>query len=461
MTNGSKRTNASNPESRLTLDKPEEERLLEEIESLRRELEEEKKRGDSQQEYKPNRRSLRWIGVPILAVVILALLGGLIPHLIHERELKREAQEKQSDLPEVNYIVAMRSPATAELVLPGNMEALTEAPILARADGYLRTRKVDIGDRVQAGQLMAEIEAPELDQQVEQARAQVPQAQAAENQAVANLNQGRANLALTHVTALRWAELLVKGAVSRQENDQYQAADQAQAATVKALEEVLAAAQQNTMAANANVNRLIGLQSYEQVRAPFSGVVTLRNVDVGALIESNSPLLFRIAQIDRLRVYIYVPETDAPGVQIGQRASLRVMEFPRHEFAGSITGTSDSLDPTSRTLLTEVQVPNPEGALLPGMHAGVRLNTRRDQPPVLVPGSAVIMLPNKSEIATLQDSDSKNQIFQVQMEPVTLGRDYGAVIEILSGLNGGERVVSNPNDDVRQGARLKGKLSDR
>jgi membrane fusion protein, multidrug efflux system len=228
---------------------------------------------------------------------------------------------------------------------------------------------------------------------------------------------------------------------------------------VKALEEALAAAEQNTMAVHANLNRLIELQPYEQVRAPFSGVVTLRNLDVGALIGSNSTLLFRIGHIERLRIYIYVPEANAPGVQIGQRASLRVMEYPRREFAGAITRTSDSLDPTSRTLLTEVQAPNPDGALLPGMHAGVKLNTHRAQPPVLVPG-AMIVLPDKTEVATLQEGDSKNQIFQVRMAPVTLGRDYGDVIEILSGLNG-ERVVSNPNDDVQQGARLKGKQSHR
>ena len=211
----------------------------------------------------------------------------------------------------VSFVAVAPSAPTSQLLLPGMFEAITETPVLARASGYLRKRTADIGDRVRAGQLLAEIDAPDLDQQVEQAKAQLLQARAAVTQAVANLDQGKANQDLSHITAVRWAALLKRGAVSRQENDQYQDQDLAQIANVHSLDHAISVARQAADAAQANLDRLLNLQGYEQVRAPFAGVVTLRNVDVGALITTGTTLLFRVAQTDQLRIYVFTPQASA------------------------------------------------------------------------------------------------------------------------------------------------------
>jgi len=261
------------------------------------------------------------------------------------------------------------------------------------------------------------------------------------------------------------------------------------------------------------------LQSYEKVRAPFSGVITLRNIDTGSLISTGNTLLFRIAQIDRLRTYIYVPENNAPSVQTGQTASLYVAEYPGRRFQGVITRTSSALDPTTRTLLTEVQVPNPKGILLPGTFAQVSLNSTRESPPVLIPGDALLVKSDGTYVGVLtneeapkerpsgkqkpgedaskqgdqkggeqqgkggkgqgkgQDKESKKKedpkkelrqeekqqaelpTFTVHLVRVDIGRDYGNDIEIVSGLKGGEQVISNPNDSVQDNAKVKGMLS--
>ena len=198
-----------------------------------------------------------------------------------------------------------------ELVLPGNIQAVTEAPIVARAEGYVKTRYADIGDRVTAGQLLAEIEAPDLDQQVRQAQAAVTQSQADLERASAALEQGKANESIAKLTATRWDNLVKRGAVSKQENDQYQAQYQAQSANVKALEKAVDAAKGNISAMQANVGRLTEMQNYLKVRAPFAGVVTLRNVDVGTLVNTGSTMLFRIAQTNLLRTYLNVPQASA------------------------------------------------------------------------------------------------------------------------------------------------------
>jgi RND family efflux transporter MFP subunit len=366
---------------------------------------------------------------------------------------------------------------------------------LARADGYLKKRYVDIGDKVNAGQLLAEIAAPDLDQQVEQGRAQLLQARASLRQAVAALEQGHANQNLARVTAVRWSALLKRGAVSPQDNDTQQANFQAQTANVGALEEAVGAAQENAKAAQANLDRLVNLQSYEKVRAPYNGVITLRNVDDGALISTAQTLLFRVAQIDRLRTYLYVPEANAHLVQVGHRASLSLAEFPGRPFTGEITRTSNSLDPMTRTLLVEVQIPNGNHALFPGMFSEVSLKQTRVNPPVLVPADALIVQPTGTFIAVLEgdakgereaqpekskEGDKKKKTsekddrkekesllkqqqelptFTVHLAPVTVGRDYGNAIEIATGLQGNERIVPNPNDHVRENVTVKGQKS--
>ncbi len=348
----------------------------------------------------------------------------------------------------MEVIQVERSSSNSELTLPGNIQAVTEAPILARADGYIKRRLVDIGDRVQAGQILAEIEAPELDQQVRQAQANLQQTQAALTQALANRVQGKANADMARVTAERWGKLAGKGAVSHQENDQYQAQYQAQAANLDALEQAVAAARSNILAADANLSRLNEIQSYRIVKAPFEGVVTLRNVDVGALVNAGSTLLYRIAQTRVLRTFINVPQTNADSVKIGQTAQLTVTNRPGRRFTGTVARTADALDPTSRTMLVEVQVPNSDGALLPGMYAQVDLSSPRSNPPLLLPSDSLIVRAEGTQVAVVRPDHS------VHFQNIQVGRDYGDRLEVLTGLQQGDSVIANPSDIVREGLQV-------
>jgi RND family efflux transporter MFP subunit len=465
------------PEEHPLLDQPGEERLRAEVEALRREVDElrkskEKKHDDHPQ--RPRGRTLLLIGIALIVVLLLAFFLGWLPHHNREKELQREAKQESEALPTVNFIRAQPSGSTDELTLPGTTEALTDAPILARSTGYIEKRFVDIGDHVKKGQLMAIIAAPDVDQQVEQARAQLAQAEAALKQANANLQQGKANMELARVTAARYENLVKRGAVARQDNDTQQAGYQAQVSNVGALQEAENAAGQNVQASRANLQRLIELQGFNRVTAPFDGVVTLRNIDTGALISNGSTLLFRVAQIDILRTYINVPQPNAPGVRVGETAQLASAEFPR-PFTGHVTRTAGALDPTTRTLLTEVQVSNSSGELRPGMFMDVRLLDTRPNPPILIPGDALIVDASGARVAVLRDTrqappqpepeDKKSGQQQRKQQPeiegtirlqqVSIGRDYGAATEILSGLNTGDMVVVNPNDDVRDGAKVR------
>ncbi len=252
------------------LEPPEEEKLRRELESLRRQLEQERRQNgkrnggkdgaDKPGSRRPRRRTLWLLGLGLLAVLLIAFFVGFLPHYRREKQLRQDARAEAKELPVITYILAARAEGNARIVLPGNIETLTDSPVLARADGYLKKRYIDIGDRVKSGQLLAEIAAPDLDQQVDQARAQLLEANAALRQATASLDQARANQSLARVTAERWAALLRRGAVSPQDNDTQQTAYRAQTANVAAMEEARTAAEQNVMAAHANLYRLIELQ---------------------------------------------------------------------------------------------------------------------------------------------------------------------------------------------------------
>jgi RND family efflux transporter MFP subunit len=325
-------------------------------------------------------------------------------------------------------------------------------------------RFVDFGDRVRQGQPLAEIEAPELNEQVRQARAAVSQAKQQLGQAQATPQQNRANPHLAPVTWERYRTLAVQGVVSRQEADQQATAYKAAEASVNNAQASVGAAQDNVRAARANLERLIALQQFEIVRAPFAGIVTERNLDVGALINSpggggSGPTgeIFRIARIDVLRVLINVPQSDAPFIRVGQSADLTVQELSGQRFTGRVTRTANALDPANRTLLTEVQVKNPTGILLPGMYARLTLVRTRPNPPVLVPGDALITGAEALRVAVYQSSEP-NRPGTVQMRKVEVGRDYGPETEVTAGLSPGEFVIVNPGDAVKQGALVQGRL---
>jgi RND family efflux transporter MFP subunit len=398
---------------------------------------------------RPSSITLVLIAVVLAVLVTAAFFGGYLPHEKRQTELVAEAKTDIESAPLVNVTTVEKSASKTELVLPGNIQAITEAPVLARATGYIKSRAVDIGDRVKEGQLLAEIDAPELSSQVVQAKASVEQANANLEQANANLNQGRTNEQLYKTTAERWQNLVAKGAVSRQENDTYQAQYQAQVATVQALEKAVNVAKSNIGVAQANLSRLTEMQAYTKVLAPFAGVITQRNIDVGALVNEGATLLYRISQTGRLRIYVNVPQADAAAVRIGQPAKITISDLPSKVFNGTVTRTASSLDQASRTMLAEVQVENAAGLLLPGMYAQVDFTTPRAEPPLLIKGDALVVRSNGPQVAIVEPDNT------IHFQLVTLGRDYGDRIEILSGLTAGQQLAVNPGDNILEHAKVK------
>jgi len=428
-----------------------EDRLRSEIENLKRQLEQQKRLavGHSSASTGPGGRTLMMV---LLLLAVLAAAGyyyGYLPRQRREMVLAAESQAGAESLPVVTVTTVKREATTDSLVLPGNIQAVTEAPVLARASGYIRKRLVDIGDRVTAGQVMAEIEAPELTQQINQAKASVDQADAAIQQAQASLAQGHANETLAHATALRFEPLFKKGVISRQDNETYQAQWAAQQANVQALQKAIAAAQSNAAAARANLDRLNQLESYLTVRAPFAGVVTVRNIDDGVLVNEGNTMLYRVAQTNPLRVYLNVPQGDAGSVKVGQHATLVIPDLPGRKFTGLVTRTANALDPTSRTLLVEVQADNSGGILLPGMYTQVDLSVPRRDPPLLIPGDTLMVRANGPQVALVGANGA------VHFQTVQLGRDFGETLEALSGLQEGQQIVVNPSDAVQEGVTVK------
>ncbi len=399
-------------------------------------------------------RKVALLGLILLVVFGLIFVLGFLPRLRDQRITQGLAQRESTALPEVDVAAARRSTSQSDLELPGTTTGLVEAPIYARASGYVSKRYVDIGDRVRAGQLLAMIDAPDLDQQVDQARGMLLQSESV-------LGQTQAQLNLAKVTWDRWNVLVQRGVLSKQEGDTQYANYQVAEANVKAA--------QNTISANkANLDRLLHLQSYERVTAPFNGIVTARNIDVGSLISASGGGLgsgvtgaalpttgnaqggemFRVANIDRLRLFVSVPEVYAPYVTVGETVNCYFDSVSQKPFEGKVTRTANAVDPNTRTLLTEVQVPNPEGALLPGMFTRAVFAHLRAEPPVIVPSDGVIARANGLSIAVVQDDI-------VHIRKITIGRDYGAQTEVLSGVNPGDLVVINPTDAAQDGARVK------
>ena len=429
-----------------------EERLLRENQELKRRLAELEGRAHGVSApavlWRPSRVTLWSLALGAALLIALAFVSGFVPFQKRNATLRAEAAEEAQSLPRVEVITVARAPTKSALQLPGSIQAVTEAPILARADGYVRRRIADIGDRVHSGQAVAEIEAPELDQQVLQAKATLEQAQAALEQAQASYQQGKSNMELAKITAQRWSTLNTKGVVSRQENDQYQSQYQAQLSNLQALDKAISAQRSSVTAAEANLSRLRNMQGYLVVRAPFDGVITQRNVDTGALVNAGNTLLFRIAQTATLRTYVNVPQASAGAIHIGQAALLTVSNIPGRTFTGTVARTANSLDPATRTLLVELRVPNADGALLPGMYCQVELNSPRVNPPLLIPSDALIVRTGAPLVARVKADHT------IHLGPVEVGRDFGDRIEVLSGLTEGDRVAINPGDSAREGLKV-------
>jgi len=371
---------------------------------------------------RPKRRV--WIAALAFLVVAGVVISGILPRIQARNTLVRETREMA--IPTVAIVHPQRTAPSNEVVLPANVQAYIDAPIYARTNGYLKKWYVDIGARVKSGQLLAEIETPELDQQLKQARA--------------DLATAEANLNLAEITYNRYAGLLKSDSVSKQDADNAQGNYNAQKATVQA--------------ADANVKRLQELQSFEKIYAPFDGVITARNTDIGALIDSGSSggtrtELFHIAQPDRLRVYVNVPEAYSQAAKPGLTADLTLPEFPGRRFPGTLVRTSNAIDQSTRTLLVEISVSNPTGTLLSGAYAQVHLKLPTPTSSFTLPVNALLFRSEGLRVAAVTDGK------HVELKPITIGHDYGTEVEVVSGLNGDESILANPPDSIVSGEEVR------
>jgi RND family efflux transporter MFP subunit len=374
----------------------------------------------------PKRSSTgRTVAIVLLALVVVGLLvvSGIVPRLRSRNALAAETNELAA--PTVMVIQPKRGAPSQEIVLPGNIQAFVDAPIYARTNGYLKRWYFDIGSHVKRGELLAEIESPEVDQQLSQAQA--------------DLGTAAANLHLSQITESRLSDLIKQDAVSQQETD-------------NAVSD-LAARNTAVKSAEANVDRLKQLVDFEKVYVPFDGVVTARNTDTGQLIDSGASggqarSLFQIASINRLRVFISVPQIYSQAATPGLTANLTFSEFPGRQFQGQLVRTSRSIDPTARTLNVEVDVDNSKGELLPGAYTEVHLKLKEGIPTITIPVSALMFRKEGLRVAVAKSDKTAALI------PVTLGRDFGDFAEITTGLTGQEQVISNPPDSIIDGERL-------
>jgi RND family efflux transporter MFP subunit len=338
--------------------------------------------------------------------------------------------------------------------LPGDLQALVESPIYARADGYLIKRNVDIGDRVKAGQVMAEIETPELEQQIQQARATLSNSVSTLKELEAALALVKANLRLSQQTVDRWLVLEKRGAVSHQETDEKRADLEVKQAQVEAAEANIVSRRDLIAANEASLHRLEQMKAFAHVTAPFDGIVTARNVDIGTLINSGNGgpgrAMFSVAQTEIMRIFVNVPQAFVGSIHDGGAAELRVQELPGQVFQATVSHFTHEVDTTSRAMLAVLRVPNPRGKLLPGMYAQVRFpGAKSASGAVLIPGDA-LMLVSKGPRVAVVDADNR-----IHFRDVKVGNDYGNEIEIKSGLAAGERVIMNPTDAVKDGVEVE------
>jgi RND family efflux transporter MFP subunit len=376
---------------------------------------------EKQQQPRPGARRLLWFVAPIVVLGIGALLTVRSKAA---SEANVEAATKTLATQHVSVVHPARGNPVTELDLPGTTEAFIESPIFARTNGYLKLWTKDIGARVKAGELLAVIETPELDQQLMQARAV--------------LAQTEANLKLAKITASRYQDLIASHSVSQQDVDQ---GNQNTA--------MLTASAQ---AAAADVQRLEQLQQFERVVAPFDGIVTARNIDIGDLINAGSngtgKEMFRMARIDTLRIFVNVPEDDSGSIRPGVAAKLSIAGFPGKEFPARVTRYAHAVDTNSRTMRTELDLPNASGALLPGTYASARFNLRSPLTPLILPSNTEIFQASGMQVG-LVDKNNK-----VQLRNITVGRDFGTTVEVLSGLQTSDAVIANPSDSLTAGTEV-------
>jgi RND family efflux transporter MFP subunit len=384
------------------------------------------------------RRIARMIGLGAIAAVALLVGFGAWSQSSRSADTIAVLEARNNAVPNVRTMTVEEDKAPRTIELPGNMAAFDTATLFARATGYINVRNVDIGSKVRKGDVLALIAAPDLDRQLDQAKAQLVQLQAAVEQAQANADLGR-------VTSARTLQLVAKGVSSAQQGDQDRL-------TFASRTAALAVARANVVAQQAAVNRLVQLTSFEQVTAPFDGVITGRFIDVGSLLIADNAFgatsLFSIARTDVLRVQVYVPQTDYFGIKNGDRATVTVPELPDRVFEGKVARNAKALAAGTRTLLTEVDVNNKDGVLTAGLYGIVHFQVRRSNPIVLIPSQAVIFSKDGLSAAVVAGG-------KVELRKLNLEADNGADVEVRSGLKPGDRVILSPPANVRDGMRVQ------
>jgi len=353
----------------------------------------------------------------VLLVLAASAAVSVFSRIRASRALARETERES--IPVVAVVHPSSETPDEQLVLPASVQAYEESPIYARTNGYLLRWNKDIGSHVNKGDLLAEIDSPEIDQELLQARA--------------TRQQIAAQVDIAKISADRWQNLRKTDSVSQQEADMQTSSYQQAVA--------------NLAAADANVRRLEQLESFKRVYAPFSGVITKRNVDPGALINSGSTgkQLFDLARVDPLRVFANVPQSYSPAIKVGMPARLVLQEFPGQNFTGTVARTADAIDPATRTLLTEVDVPNPGGRLLPGSFGELHFKTTVNAAKLTIPVNAMLFRQEGPRVAVV-GTDSK-----IQLRPISIGRDYGTTLEILGGVSVEDRIIINPADSLEEG----------
>jgi RND family efflux transporter MFP subunit len=381
---------------------------------------------DASVEGQGGRRGIGWPLVLLLAVAALVLgyfiYSGIRSRVTAASTLKQTTEE--AAVTDVVVIHPKENPPTEEILLPGGTQPYINSPIYARTNGYLMNWFYDIGARVKKGQLLAVIDTPELDKQLQQARA--------------DLETAQSNLALAQITANRWQNLIKTRSVSQQSTDQ--------------AVENLGAMEATVASYAANVRRLEDLVSFEKVYAPFDGIVTVRNTDIGWLIDAganpSNSLLFQLAQISVLRIFVAVPQVYSRAADLGNTATITLDEFPHQAFHGKVTRTSNSIDLASRTLNTEVDVDNPTGQLLPGAYVQVHLNLPFRTHAVTIPSNTLLFRSEGLQAGVVRNNTA-------QLVKITIGRDYGGTVEVVSGLTPADEVIINPSDSLISGAPVR------
>lgn len=427
--------------------------------------------------HNPHRTKLLIVAVTAGAFLALLLFGAL-PRILQQQDLLHHSRSQLAQKPSVAFVMAQSSPAIEEFTLPGSTEAIQEASIYARVNGYLHKRYVNIGDHVHAGQLLADIDTPELDQQVSQAAS--AQEQAAANvdnarealkkaradaiSAQANVRKGKTDLQFQSAQVKRYTQLANEGAVSLEDRDAHVQAYNAATATLDSLVQAQKAAAANVdssiasvhvaeaalNAAKASYQQIQATRSFKNVTALFDGIVTQRNVDAGALVTAGSAnsnqVLFNIAKTDVLRVFVYSPEEYVTHMHVNDKAILNFQEYPGTDFVGTVSHVAGGLNTDSKTLQVEIHVPNANHKLMPGMYAKVRFQSPSDIRLPIVPATTV---QTRAEGTFVYTIDANNKVL---LHKVEIGRDLGGQLEVSRGLKIGDRVIINPPDDIANGA---------